>query len=239
MRNLTRSCGTQNFYLDIRKTLLHPWCVTPKGEKGAIKTSTKGSTEEGETKKAYEEYQAQPSGKLERLVAILRHHLASDGASEMRTMEQEEKEEASGPSQQQQSQQQPQPPPPPPQQQQQQQQHGPPLPPDKIIVYSYFPSSFWLIKLVSDPRFFVKKVSGGWTNEEQVLEANGIKVVTMHGGLSQQKCVDLLNQFRYCDRNGARVLLISNVGSVGLNIACANILIIVVRRYDCERHHPK
>lgn len=68
-----------------------------------------------------------------------------------------------------------------------------------------------------------------------MLEANGIKAVTMHGGMSQQKRVDLLNQFRFCDRNGARVLLISNVGSVGLNIACANILIIVVRSDDRER----
>lgn len=75
--------------------------------------------------------------------------------------------------------------------------------------------------------------------EEQVLEANGIKVVTMHGSMSQLKRVDLLNQFRFCDSNGARVLLISNVGSVGLNIACANILIIVVRTHDCRRSQKR
>ena len=78
----------------------------------------------------------------------------------------------------------------------------------------------------------VKELStDGLMTEEQVLEAHGIKVVTMHGGMSQKKRVDLLNEFRYCTRKGARVLLISNVGSVGLNIACASILIIVVRTH--------
>ena len=68
-----------------------------------------------------------------------------------------------------------------------------------------------------------------------MLEGKGIKVVTMHRSMSQQKRVEVLNQFRFCDRNGARVLLISNVGSVGLDIACANILIFVVRSYDRGR----
>jgi superfamily II DNA/RNA helicase len=76
---------------------------------------------------------------------------------------------------------------------------------------------------------FVKDVSDRWTDGEQVLEANRIKVETMHGGLTQQKRVDLLNQFRYCDRNGARVLLISNIDLVGLDVSCVNILIMVVR----------
>jgi SNF2 family DNA or RNA helicase len=65
----------------------------------------------------------------------------------------------------------------------------------------------------------------------QVLEANGIKVVTMHGSMSQNKRVELLKEFRNCNRDGACVLLISNVGSVGLNISCANIVIIVVRKH--------
>lgn len=65
-----------------------------------------------------------------------------------------------------------------------------------------------------------------------MLEGNDIKVVTMHGRMSQKKRVELLNEFRHCGRDGARVLLISNVGSVGLNIACAHILIIVVRTND-------
>ena len=65
----------------------------------------------------------------------------------------------------------------------------------------------------------------------QVLKANGIEALTMHGSMSQKKRMELLRQFRECDRRGARVLLISNVDSVGLNIACANIVIIVVRKH--------
>ena len=71
----------------------------------------------------------------------------------------------------------------------------------------------------------------GLTAKEQLLEWHEIKVVTMHGGMSQEKRVALLNEFRLCDRDGARVLLISNVGSIQLNMACANILIIVVCTY--------
>ena len=69
------------------------------------------------------------------------------------------------------------------------------------------------------------------TDPTQVFDANGIKALTMHGSMSQKKRVELLREFRECDRGGARVLLISNIGSVGLNIACANIVIIVVRTH--------
>lgn len=72
-----------------------------------------------------------------------------------------------------------------------------------------------------------------------MLESNGINVVTMHGAMNQKKRVQVLNEFRYSDRKGARVLLISNVGSVGLNIACANILIIVVRTYNLWTSSPE
>ena len=37
-------------------------------------------------------------------------------------------------------------------------QQGQPLPPDKIIIYSDFLSSFWVIKLVSDCSLFVTDV---------------------------------------------------------------------------------
>jgi SNF2 family DNA or RNA helicase len=61
------------------------------------------------------------------------------------------------------------------------------------------------------------------------LKNNGIHSLTLHGQMSLPKRTEQLETFRHGDRDGARVLLISNVGSVGLNIACANILIIVVR----------
>ena len=47
--------------------------------------------------------------------------------------------------------------------------------------------------------------------------------------MKQAERTEKLREFRESGRNGVRVLLMSSVGSVGLNIACANILIIVVR----------
>lgn len=109
----------QNFYLDIRKTLLHPWCGIPEDTKeSAHKLGTR----------TYEEYQVEPSGKLEMLLNILGHHLKWDGAPGLDVAEQEQLES----------------------QYQQQEQQGRTLPPDKIVIHSYFASSFWLIKLVSD-----------------------------------------------------------------------------------------
>jgi hypothetical protein len=118
--------GMQNFYLNIRKTLLHPWCVETKEE----------------FKKTIEEYNMTRSAKLDTLVEILQHHLAKDGADALipsrfvpppsgsweprlpKANEGRPKAQRTG-------------------------QGVEDLPPDKIIVYSYFTSAFKLIKLVS------------------------------------------------------------------------------------------
>src|ERR1700761_5437297 len=113
---------TQNFYLDIRKTLLHPWCVESNDE------NEKGIT----AAKTYETYESARSAKLDSLVEILQHHLANDGASGITPTRQTE--QALSLSQQ--------------QHQDQQQIQASPSPPDKIIVYSFFPSSLGLIKMV-------------------------------------------------------------------------------------------
>ncbi|KAH9019253.1 P-loop containing nucleoside triphosphate hydrolase protein [Lactarius pseudohatsudake] len=185
--SFVRQFASENFYLDIRKTLLHPWCV------------------EGEKKRqdvTYEMYEAAPSAKLDSLVEILKHHLEADGApvkvptrqadlplSAFKSSSSEEKDEEQQ------------------QQHQQQQQQQAPKTPDKIIVYSFFSSAFWLIKMV--------------------LKRHGIKALSIHGKVKQQDRTKRLKEFMESGRNGARVLLMSNVGTVGLNIACANILIIV------------
>jgi hypothetical protein len=124
-------CGMQNFYLDIRKMLLHPWCGLPEDTKESVqKLGTK----------TYEDYLLEPSAKLEELLNILEHHLKRDGAPVKApgfgVAIQEQDKEGSEQLQQQES--------------QQQEQQGSPLPPDKIVIHSYFASSFWLIKLVSD-----------------------------------------------------------------------------------------
>ncbi|KAG1891850.1 P-loop containing nucleoside triphosphate hydrolase protein [Suillus fuscotomentosus] len=79
-----------------------------------------------------------------------------------------------------------------------------PMPCDKIIVYCAFPSSY-----------------------TQVLELNGIRTLQIHGKLSISTRTDVIAQFKSSGRDGPRVLLISNVGLTGLNLPCANILIIV------------
>src|ERR1700761_8224758 len=114
----------QNFYLDIRKSLLHPWCVVPPQKTDTVLPAH-----------TYKEYKEQPSAKLESLVKILQHHLAEDGRPAIVPSRQVPTQPSA-----------------------QQQQQEPPqtgeqsnnLLPDKIVVYSYFPSSFHLIKMVSD-----------------------------------------------------------------------------------------
>ncbi|KAH8976383.1 P-loop containing nucleoside triphosphate hydrolase protein [Lactarius hatsudake] len=92
------------------------------------------------------------------------------------------------------------------QQQRQQRQQASTLP-NKVIVHAYFTTSFDLIKMV--------------------LEANEIKMVWIDGSMPLRKRTEKLKQFKESRRDGTRVLLISNVGSVGLNISFANILVIV------------
>lgn len=67
--------------------------------------------------------------------------------------------------------------------------------------------------------------------QSQVLQRNNIQVLSIHGKHKQRERIATLEQFKSSGHDGPRVLLVSNVGSVGLNIAFANILVIVV----CER----
>ena len=62
----------------------------------------------------------------------------------------------------------------------------------------------------------------------QVLKHNGIVALTIEGKVNQRQRVERLEAFKSGGRDATRVLLISNVGSVGLNLAFANILVIIV-----------
>ncbi|KAG1763002.1 P-loop containing nucleoside triphosphate hydrolase protein [Suillus placidus] len=79
---------------------------------------------------------------------------------------------------------------------------------DKIIVYCAFPSSY--------------------TQVLKVLELNSVRTLQMHGKLSMSARTDIISQFKSSGRDGPRVLIMSNIGLTGLNLPCANILIIVV-----------
>ena len=62
---------------------------------------------------------------------------------------------------------------------------------------------------------------------EQALDENGIKFAEIHGSKSVTARMHALNTFK--TDPDVRVLLLSGVGTSGLNIAFANILVIVVR----------
>ncbi|KAI5982172.1 P-loop containing nucleoside triphosphate hydrolase protein [Pisolithus albus] len=79
--------------------------------------------------------------------------------------------------------------------------------PDRIIIFSAFPSSNAAII--------------------DVLKLYGIKALELHGKIGPAKRKLVLNEFRSSTRDaGSRVLILSQVGMVGLNLACANIMII-------------
>ncbi|KAG2336606.1 hypothetical protein BDR05DRAFT_896483 [Suillus weaverae] len=77
---------------------------------------------------------------------------------------------------------------------------------DKIVVYCAFPSSY--------------------TQVLKILELNGITTLQIHGKLSMSARTKLISQFKGSGRDGPRVLIMSNIGLTGLNLPCANILII-------------
>ncbi|KAK7682072.1 hypothetical protein QCA50_014658 [Cerrena zonata] len=81
------------------------------------------------------------------------------------------------------------------------------LPRDKIVVFSM---------MVVNTRII-----------SQVLNVHGIKHVSIHGSLSLAKRTALIEQFKASDENGPRVLIISSVGTTGLNLAWANILLCI------------
>jgi Helicase conserved C-terminal domain len=64
------------------------------------------------------------------------------------------------------------------------------------------------------------------------LKHNNIDVLDINGKISQRERSKRLKEFKESGRDGPRVLLISSVASVGLNIPFANILVIVVRTHS-------
>ncbi|KIK23571.1 hypothetical protein PISMIDRAFT_100380 [Pisolithus microcarpus 441] len=78
---------------------------------------------------------------------------------------------------------------------------------DRVIIFSAFPSSNAAII--------------------DVLKLHGIRALELHGRIGPAKRKSVLNEFRSSTRDaGARVLILSQVGMVGLNLACANVMII-------------
>lgn len=101
------------------------------------------------------------------------------------------------------------------------------LPPDKAVIHLAFPSSFPQVSAVR--KVVLLLVSTVYNDSlKQLLDIYGVKYVSISGHNPPSTRTKIIQDFRSSGRDGARVLLLSNVGLTGLNLPCANILIVVV-----------
>ena len=151
--------------------------------------------------KTLEEWEKDPSRKLDVLAEILRHHLESNNAPPLHVKD-DKLVPADSP-----------------------QIEIRDLGPDKIVVYSAFPSSFQLIEV----SFWGVMALFICTYARKVLKLHGIQTLQLNGSMNMSSRSQALQSFRSSDEKGPRVLVLSNVGMTGLNLPCANILVILVR----------
>ncbi|KAH9011430.1 P-loop containing nucleoside triphosphate hydrolase protein [Lactarius deliciosus] len=208
-----KALGDIASYRKIRKSLRRLECEVSEGFALPVRNvfvhqmlEESQEKEQYETLGSYEGYRNVPSCKLDSLVEIINHHLAADDMPGIEPSRQRPLgaflRPGAPPTQS------PSPPSSPLHHQQQQNEallaHQTP---DKIVVCSYFVRSLILI--------------------QTVLNAHGIQAFVIDGRTGQQETIRILEEFKSSKRDGPRVLLISNMSSIGLNIAFANILIIV------------
>ena len=93
---------------------------------------------------------------------------------------------------------------------------------DRIVIYLAFPMNNWIVVKVS----FSSTNSITISIVRQALEEAEIAYVEINGSISPTARTKALAKFK--NNPDTRVLLLSGVGMVGLNIAFANILIVVV-----------
>lgn len=178
---VAKSAGSADFYVHLRKALLHPSCVARYPWQNPTTP---------------DEWRLDPSRKLDVHIEVIRWHLEKDGRAPLRVVDDRLVESPENP---------------PP---------AKPLPKgtpcDKIVVYCVFPSNF--VQLV------------------KVLEIHGIKSLQLCGKTTSAARTRIVNQFRTSGADGIRVLVLSNVGQTGLNLPCANVMIIVDRLWaDSEK----
>ncbi|KAJ3472678.1 hypothetical protein NLI96_g13290 [Meripilus lineatus] len=167
-----------SFHLAFRRCLTHPIC-----------NSSLISDED--VPKTVEAWREKPSRKLDTLVLICLHHLNQDNAVPLTIHPDNQTlvEDSSYV----------------PPELPEYDLRGAKLGPDKIIIYSAFPSNLQFI--------------GG------VIKTLGIDYYWIDGRNSTTSRTQVLRQFRHSDRDGIRVLIVSNIGITGLNLDCANIII--------------
>lgn len=62
----------------------------------------------------------------------------------------------------------------------------------------------------------------------QILAYKGIKTLIMNGTLKREERDQVIDEFVHGDDPEKRVLLFSSVGAVGLNLTCADVVIMLV-----------
>ncbi|EED77778.1 predicted protein [Postia placenta Mad-698-R] len=186
-----------SFYLSVRRALLHPSCNAEY--KWTPPTSR-------------EEWEAIATAKISALITILKYHLEQDARPPLVSVPVEDPPRPQSPSSDTSSDE-------PAAYEERPANNLAPDPdaqpdprdahskPDKIVVYVVFPSCF-------DPLL-------------KILQMYGIEYETLTGTMSGRRRAEALHKFMQSDAKGVRVLILSNVGAVGFNIACANILIII------------
>ncbi|OSX55777.1 hypothetical protein POSPLADRAFT_1108332, partial [Postia placenta MAD-698-R-SB12] len=197
-RMRAEDAGTpRSFYLSVRRALLHPSCNAEY--KWTPPTSR-------------EEWEAIATAKISALITILKYHLEQDARPPLVSVPVEDPPRPQSPSSDTSSDE-------PAAYEERPANNLAPDPdaqpdprdahskPDKIVVYVAFPSCF-------DPLL-------------KILQMYGIEYETLTGTMSGRRRAEALHKFMQSDAKGVRVLILSNVGAVGFNIACANILIII------------
>lgn len=72
----------------------------------------------------------------------------------------------------------------------------------------------------------------------QIRTLHNIKAVEFNGKILHLKCKKVLNKFqRSISKAGVHMLILSTLGTISLNLACANIMIIIVHRFLIFHHH--
>ena len=93
------------------------------------------------------------------------------------------------------------------------------------------------------PQWFPTFTSANWSISHKIFNVYRITAVELNGSLSMKRQQEALTTFQTSTKHaGPHVLILSNVGVVGLNLTCANIMVIIISLFsflvnDAEWQH--
>ena len=94
----------------------------------------------------------------------------------------------------------------------------------KIVIFSEFPSMCSVLQNVSH-RVIVSLISV-WLIRFQVFNLYGIKTLVVNGSMTYEKRASIIKNFR--ENPAMRVLVLSSVGTTGINLAFCRVIIFLV-----------